>query len=293
MKKIYAIVLVGILAISSATAQVEFAWSAGTEVVSSYLWRGQYNGGLSLQPEVSLGFESDHISLSVGAWGNIGASDWKFAKDQTPESLDTYFNPELDLFVDLGLYGLHLGATHYYYFDGSKYLVGMGDPGESSTQTEVSIGYDFADEFDFGLYFNVNTMIAGADGYYETDALGMPTGEYKRAFSTYIEVGYAINLPFEIALTPSIGLTPNKLSMYTDYEETWDSGKTIGLTNVSLRLEKFWEVGDHCSIGVFAQGMLNCYDLNKDNLWLNTSGEEKVGAMQKLNGCIGGSIWFE
>ncbi len=55
MKKI---LLAGVLLLSCAAmvrADVEFAYDAGAEVVSAYIWRGQYNGGLSLQPDLEVG----------------------------------------------------------------------------------------------------------------------------------------------------------------------------------------------------------------------------------------------
>ena len=40
-------------AVSSAKAQLfEFTYDAGFEAVSSYIWRGMYNGGLSFQPDL-------------------------------------------------------------------------------------------------------------------------------------------------------------------------------------------------------------------------------------------------
>lgn len=282
-----------VLSIGCALAQVEFAWSVGAELTSAYLWRGQYNGGLSFQPDLSIGFEGEHTSLSVGAWGNVGVSDWKFSKGNTNPALDTYFNPELDLYLNFGFYGVHIGATHYYYFDGSKYFVGINDPGDNTTQTEVSLGYHFADEFNFGLYFDAYTMILGDDGYMEPGATLLTPATYKRAFSTYLELGYDIELPDGFKLKPALGVTPNLNGMYTDYENTWNTPKTLGITNLCLRFDKEWELGDHVTLGVFALGSVNFYNIDKDNLWLNTSGEDKVGSQQKLNGCIGASIWFE
>ena len=292
MKKIYAIALACFLSMGSAMAQVEFAWGVSADVVSSYLWRGQYLGGLSFQPEVSVGFEAEHLSLSVGAWGNVGASDWKFSKNNADPANNTYLVPELDLFLDFGFYGFHLGATHYFYFDGSPFFNGFKNPNGTS-QTEVSLGYHFADEFDFGLYVDAYTMILGDDGEYEaTNMMMLPTTpKYNRNFSTYIELGYEIELPLAFTLTPAIGLTPNKVSLYAD--DAWSSAAKVGFTNLSLRLDKAWELGDHTSISVFAMGCVNLYDINKSNIWFNESGENKINSGQKLNGCIGFNVSFE
>ena len=233
---------------------------------------------------MAFGFEGEHTSLSVGAWGNYGLSDWKFEKGST------YTVPELDLFVDFGFYGVHVGATHYYYFGGTKFFNGYNDPEEGGSQTEVMLGYNFADELDFGLYVNAYTYILGDDVKRETTLLG---AEYtKRYFSTYVELGYEIALPLDFTLTPVLGTVINPYSSYAD-GQTWSDLKHLGFTNLSLRLDKTWEFGDHTSLSVFALGSVNFNDINKDNLWLNTSGEDKVGYQQKLNGCIGLNISFE
>ena len=285
MKKVFSLMVAGLLSVTAAVAQVEFAWGVSADLVSSYLWRGQYLGGLSIQPEVSLGFEGEHTSLSVGAWGNYGLSDWKFEKGST------YMVPELDLFVDFGFYGVHVGATHYYYFGGTKFFNGFDKPEAGGSQTELMLGYNFADELDFGLYVNAYTYILGDDGEYIPTLL--TTNEvYNRYFSTYVELGYEIALPLDFTLTPVLGTVINPYSSYTD-GQTWCDLKHLGFTNLSLRLDKTWEFGDHTSLSVFAMGSVNFNDINKDNLWLNTSGEDKVGYQQKLNGCIGVNISFE
>ena len=291
MKKVFSLVVAGLLSVTAAVAQVEFAWSASVDAVSAYLWRGQYLGGLSLQPEATIGFEGEHTSLSVGAWGNVGLSDWKFSKNNTDEGLNTYFVPELDLIFDFGFYGVHIGASHYYYFGGTKFFNGFSKPETGGSQTELMLGYNFADELDFGLYLNAYTYILGDDGNYVKTLL--TTDEvYKRYFSTYVELGYEIALPLDFTLTPVLGTVINPYSCYAD-DITWSDWKHLGFTNLSLRLDKTWEFGDHTSLSVFALGSVNFNDINKDNLFLNTSGEYKVGYGQKLNGCIGVNISFE
>ena len=54
MKKISTL-LVALMATFVSVNAVDFAYEAGAEVVSAYIWRGQYNGGLSFQPTASVG----------------------------------------------------------------------------------------------------------------------------------------------------------------------------------------------------------------------------------------------
>ena len=154
MKKTCTILMVlAAMIVSPKLQAVEFAYEAGAEVVSSYLWRGQYNGGLSFQPDLEIGYDGDLTSLRFGVWGNVGASDWKFVKglikteDYNP---NTYFVPEIDVMLNFNVVGVMLGVTHYYYCDGGSFFNwGPVDPLEGvsgGSQTEVTLGYDFRSE---------------------------------------------------------------------------------------------------------------------------------------------------
>ena len=150
MKKLFSAVLIGFCAILTAKAEVNFAYEAGAEVVSSYLWRGQYNGGLSFQPYASVGYEGEKTSFSFGAWGSVGASDWQLIGKQ--DGYQAYFLPELDLSLSFTFFNVTIGATHYYYFGGSRFfcwdkLANWDDDAveNNSSTTELQIGYNLAD----------------------------------------------------------------------------------------------------------------------------------------------------
>ncbi len=265
-----------------AQAKISLAYEAGAEVVSSYLWRGQYNGGLSFQPTASVGFDAqdEKIQFRVGAWASMGASDWKFAKglaENENGNPNTYFIPELDIMGSIQLWGATFGFTHYYYFGRTPFFSGLEDDGGS--QTEIQVGFNFGEVSKANLYFNWYTMIAGNDVRYDDN------GDAHRAFSSYIEVGYDFDLPFNITLGIQIGMTPWK-SLYTDYEGGF------AVNNLQARLGKTWSVGNEvCEIELFALGCLNTYDINKNNVFINAAGDDKL-YLQKLNGTIGLGFWF-
>lgn len=283
MKKVL-VSLLALVVTTVAVAQesIEFAYEAGAELTSAYLWRGQYNGGLSFQPEALVGFDTEHTSFRIGAWASLGASDWKFRK-ATDDQAGTEFYPEVDIEASFTFYGLTLGATHYYYGDGNffNWKQDLEEAYDNSSQTEVQVGYNFGDLLDFPLYINWYTMVAGADIYEvetedEEDAL-------KRAYSSYIELGYDFSLPCDITLGVQVGMTPWK-SFYTDYEGGF------AVNNVSARIEKPWSIGDVCEISLFAQGSINTYKMTKDNVFISGVANEKL--YQRLNGCVGVGIWF-
>lgn len=69
MKRIYGLMIM-VLATSMVMAHedeggVHFAYDAGAELVSAYIWRGQYNGGLSFQPDLEIGYDGDISSAPV------------------------------------------------------------------------------------------------------------------------------------------------------------------------------------------------------------------------------------
>lgn len=274
------LLLFAVLSIAfTAQAKVEFAYEAGAELVSAYLWRGQYSGGLSFQPTATIGFEGEHTSLQVGAWGTLGASDWCF-------NSDTYFVPEVDIIASFSCYGVTFDFTHLYFFGGSPFFCWTEKSLQNenaSSQTEVMAGYNFGDLLDIPLYFKWGTVVAGVDDVYDEDANGNPVeGTEKRAWSSYLEIGYDAELPFDITLNAHVGMSPWKSFLYDN--------EKFAVINVGARLEKSFEF-NHCSLSVFAEGSINPDGINRHNVYIPSAGDSKL-YKQKLNGLLGLGIWF-
>lgn len=281
MKKFTLLCAAMVAAVMTAKAEVEFAYDAGAEIVSAYIWRGQYNGGLSFQPDAEVGFNAmdDAIEFRAGVWANIGASDWGFRKnlpyvdDYNP---NTYFVPEVDFMAHVTAYGASLGYNAYYYCnDGSDHT------------SELWFGYNFSHFFGekAGAYINWYTTVGGGgDLKLETDLKQIAKGKLERqAFSTYIELGY--DYTFEnigLTLGAQIGLSPWESPIYGNDQ--------FACTNLSLKVNKEWEF-EHVTLDVFALGSLNPDGVNNDNAFVKASGDDKIG-VQKLNGTIGVGIWF-
>ncbi len=281
MKKFTLLCAAMVAAVMTAKAEVKFAYDAGAELVSAYIWRGQYNGGLSFQPDAEVGFDAmdDAIEFRAGVWANIGASDWGFRKnlpyvdDYNP---NTYFVPEVDFMAHVTAYGASVGYNAYYYCnDGSDHT------------SELWFGYNFSHFFGekAGAYINWYTTVGGGgDLKPETDPKKILKGQLERqAFSTYIELGYDYTFE-EIGLTlgAQIGLSPWESPIYGNDQ--------FACTNLSLKVNKEWEF-EHVTLDVFALGSLNPDGVNNDNAFVKASGDDKIG-VQKLNGTIGVGIWF-
>lgn len=291
MKKILSVFLIAICAVFSAKAEVEFTYEAGAELVSSYLWRGQYLGGLSFQPNATVGYEGENTSFSAGFWGSVGASDWGFRKETEIAGISmgdgTYFVPEIDFTASFTFFNVTLGLTHYYYFGGSNYFCwkkasdwSLDELADNSSTTELSLGYNFADLLpeEHNLYVNWYTMVAGNDFKYE----GLTP---KQNYSSYIELGY--DYTFEdwgLTLGAQVGMVPWASDFY--------GTEHFAVTNLSLRAGKTFEF-DACELEVFAQGMIdpNLMADDSESVFVKASGDNKIGC-QSLNGTIGVGIWF-
>ena len=282
MKKVLVLVAAMMAVVLSAKAEVEFAYEAGADLVSAYLWRGQYNGGLSFQPEGLVGFDANdgNIEFRAGVWANIGASDWMFKKDGLviPDvyNPNTKFMPEVDFIASVTAYGASLGYNAYYYCnDGSDHT------------SELWVGYNFSHFFGeyASAYINWYTTIAGGgDLKAETDLKKLAQGITERqAFSTYIELGYDYTFEdYGLTLGAQVGLSPWESPIY--------GNDKFACTNLSLKVNKEWEF-EYLTLDLYAVGSLNPDGINKDNVYISAAGDDKL-YNQKLNGCIGVGVWF-
>ena len=287
MKKVLVLMTAIMAVVLSAKAEVEFAYEAGADLVSAYLWRGQYNGGLSFQPEGLVGFNAkdEAIQFRAGVWANLGASDWKFKKDGIvleDYNPNTQFVPEVDFIASIYAYGASIGFNEYYYCnDGSDHV------------SELWFGYNFSHFFgDYaGAYINWYTAVAGPeDIVLETDLRKIAQGQLtRRAFSTYIELGYDYTWSkYGLTFGAQLGMSPWESPLY--------GNSKFAVTNISLKINKEWEF-EHCTLDLYAQGSLNPDGLVTDkndagyNVYVDAAGDDKIG-VQRLNGCIGVGIWF-
>ena len=280
MKKIYT--LVAALMVTIGTWAYEFPgfeWTVGADVTTTYLWRGLNLGGLALQPDVMVGYGG----LKLEGWANISPKDYTFKE----------FNPELDVTLSYSIYGLTVGATHYYYFDGTRYfdyrtpsLADYQAGNYATNQTEVFAKFELGELVEkVPLNILWATTVGGDDWMelYEDDSDPDKLTGIKRAYSSYLEVSFDANLPLGFTLTPAVGMTPWS-GQYTFYED-----RGFSVNNISLKLNWELELGDHFALDVYAMGMLNTCGIDKTNIVPEVKNSYYN---QRLNGCIGLGFWF-
>lgn len=242
-----------------------FDWSASAAINSNYIWRGLYCGGLSLQADATISY----AGIFANMWWNVGATDWTFQ----------HLNPEVDLSIGFSRWGLSVYYIHMYYFD--HYADGTRSrffdmhnyvPGGGGTTGEWRIAYRISDKIPLSILLATRTF--GRDGYIDQQ------GNLRRAYSTYIELGYDFTWGKKWLLATRLGMTPAK-SLYTAYQGNF------AICHIGLNLRKTWSFSTSSKLSpnltAFANLMLNPYQVNKNNLILPI---EQAGN-QKLNLNIG------
>ena len=216
MKKIVLFAM-GLVMGMTALAQDKVEATISGDLVSSYIWRGQNCGDVSIQPTLGVSYKG----LSLTAWGNVGLSN----SDDTKE---------LDLTLAYTTGGFNIGITDYWFSVGqdpeNRYF--KYDAHGTNHVFEANIGYDF------GLAsLQWFTNFAGNDG---TNKDG------KRAYSSYMEVVVPFKLS-AIEWTATVGAVPFATSYYNE----WTSG--FAVTNVALKATKDIKVTDSFSIPIFGE----------------------------------------
>ena len=215
MKKIVLLAM-GMMLSGTALAQDELETTVKSDVVSSYIWRGQELGNVALQPTLAVGYRG----LSLTAWGSVGLANTADTK-------------EFDLTLGYTIGGLNIGITDYWFnqmaggdLEGRYFKY---DAHATNHVFEANIGYDFG--FASLLWY---TNFAGND--YKEDGT--------RAYSSYME----IVVPFKLSAvdwTATVGAVPSSSVQYAT--------NGFAVTNVALKATKDIRITDTFSIPLFAQ----------------------------------------
>lgn len=195
-----------------------WSFSAGADLVSSYLWRGQYNAGASFQP--SVGVSCGPVSL--GAWGS---------SDFSGE------NKEVDLSLSFAKGGFSVALTDYFYPGQGGFF--EWDEDKTCHQLELALGYDFGEKTNVPISLLWGTMLAGDDLASDGD----------RQFSSYFEVAYTFPVKM-VNVEVAAGFTP-----FDSFYQVDTDG--FNMVNLSVKGSYDIKFTDAFSLPVFAQFVLN------------------------------------
>jgi uncharacterized protein (TIGR02001 family) len=226
------IMLIAVLFISSSLAAQEeskFEITPSVDVVSSYVWRGMYQTGPSVQPGLTLAYGG----LSLGVWGSTDFS--------TADNL--YIPKEFDITLGYEAGGFSIGVTDYWW-SGETAPYGHY---KASHFFEGTVGYSFGESFPFSLSWS--TML-GLDG--DKDADG------DQLYSTYVSAAYDFSVK-DVAVSASLGISPWTGS----YHKAGTNG--LAVSAISLKASKELKISDSFSLPVFVETIIAP---NQDNVFL-------------------------
>ena len=208
--------------ITDAKAQ-EFAVQG--DIVSSYVWRGMYQGGgAAFQPTLGFGFDN----FSVTAWGSTNFSGGNKELDLTLAYKFGKAGPTLTV-ADLWWEGE--GAYKYFNFKSH----------ETAHHFEAGLAYTLPVE-KFPLSIAWYTMFAGAD----------KDGKGRQNYSSYVELNYPFSVK-SVDLNLTCGFLPYEAGV--GVYGVPNSG--FAVTNVALKGITEIKITDSFSIPVFAQAIWN------------------------------------
>jgi hypothetical protein len=219
-KRIITAALCGAVMLGSARMNVsaqEFAVNG--DIVSSYVWRGAYCGGVSLQP--SLAFSAGGFALT--AWGSVGVT--------SPAYLD-----EVDLAASYSFGKFSLTVTDYWFVDR------LTEDGTSDyfnfKERETAHLFEASAALDLGaVAFSWNTFFAGND--FNT--------KDKRAYATYVEAGVPFSVK-DVGMKVELGVTPWESALYAD---------GFNVVNIGITGSKEIRITDSFTVPAFTKFVVN------------------------------------
>ena len=198
------------------------------DFVSSYIWRGMYQTGFSVQP--TLGFKAGGFSLT--AWGSTdfdgtSASEGAAAKEIDLTAAYTFGESGLTLSV-ADLWWAGQGAKKYFHFNSH----------ETAHHFEAGLAYTLPVE-KLPLSIAWYTMFAGMD----------KNMKGKQNYSSYVELNYPFSLK-GVGLNATCGVVP-----YAAVNQYGNNG--FAVTNLALKGSKDIKITDSFSLPIFAQVIWN------------------------------------
>ncbi|MDR1119961.1 MAG: hypothetical protein LBM08_03495 [Dysgonamonadaceae bacterium] len=221
MKKIIVTIVVIVFTLGiKAQEKSDLDFSVGADLVSSYVWRGQFQTGAAIQPALALNV----AGFSLSAWGSVDVLG---------------IGKEVDFTLGYEISGISLALTDYWWAGEGVYKYFTYDSNKTDHLFEMTAGYTLPLE-SFPLSLSWNTFFSGADKKLDN------AGKKVQAYSTYIEATYPFFIK-NIALDAAIGLTP------------WEGGYSAKteVVNISLKASKEIKLTDSFSLPAFGQIILN------------------------------------
>ena len=200
------ITLIAFTLLAFCTLNVKAQWTAGADVVSTYVWRGSKAGAFSIQPTIKY---TSGI-FSIGAWGSGDLTTG------SPEEADLFTTLSFKSGLSLGLTGYHYNTSKYF-ADGAHAI--EANLGYTVGKLSLSGNYIFnsaagslGDDkyFEAGYQFSQVKLFAGAgDGWYTNDG-SFQVCNLGISSTKTLKISDSFSIPF----TGSVIFNPNKEQIF-------------------------------------------------------------------------------
>lgn len=229
MKRLKSIAIAIAFFVISISANAQTGFNVQGDIVSSYVWRGQYQTGASMQP--TLGFYTGGFSLT--AWGSmdITGKNKKEVDFTAAYSLKGFTISVADLWWAGEQVEGNSGREKYFMFESKR----------TDHIFEVGLSYTIQSK-KFPLSVSWYTMFGGYD------KMDMSDKRSKQAYSSYMELNYPFSVK-SISLNATMGLTPWNAAQY--------GTNSFAVTNIALKATKEIKISNKFSLPIFTQIIWN------------------------------------
>lgn len=217
-----ALILIALPVCSQEKEKVEL--EGGADIVSSYIYRGQKYGKLSIQPYIGM------------TWKDLYVEVWGTAAIDRNEAY-RYSQDEIDLKVEYAISDFHIGVTDYYNFNCDSPYLRFGGREETAHVVEANVGYTHE-----WLTADWYTIIGGYDGL---------NSHGNRAYSSYLMLQSSWQW-LQIDWNAQLGIVP----YCTDYYE-YDRSGGFHVNDITLSASYSIPLGSRFELPVNASAMYN------------------------------------
>ena len=199
--------------IVSDTSKVEKKWDINLDIASRYIWRGQSWGGN--YPVAQLyGNYNVNDKFSVGFW-----TTHNFKKEYYDANGASKGYQELDLILNYAVSDYLTVSVQDYYWPSTDKQEGVSNDffnfgNDGSQSIDLQFLFNFSEK-GVPIWFTLSTLVAGNDFRYKDDN----DVKGKQNFTTYLELGYNLEAPLGLSISPVVGAVLNNKAGYYSYAD--------------------------------------------------------------------------
>jgi hypothetical protein len=239
----------------SDTSKEEKKWDINLDIASRYIWRGQSWGGN--YPVAQLyGNYTVNDKLSVGFW-----TTHNFKKEYYDVNGASKGYQELDLILNYAVTDFLTVSLQDYYWPSTDKQEGVSNDffnfgNDGSQSIDLQLLFDFSEK-GVPIWVTLSTLVAGNDFRYKDDN----DVKGKQNFTTYLEVGYSIEAPLGLSVSPVIGAVINNKAGYYSYAD-YDRPSFV---NLGCKVSKDIKLSESVTMPIWLNYTYNAAS-NKANL---------------------------